>query len=126
MTSPKFDPEAERVYFIADGWATSGAICVLDLKTDEVKFFTDGDDFAVLTGASCQIQVLWAAKLRIVRIIFGWSLRRLNCWRISLNAVPPGSLGALDTTPTPRQTTKSVVREPPAVQPTARTNAHFP
>ncbi len=51
ITSPKFDPDATMVYFIADGWTTSGAIYVLDLKTREVKYFTDGNVFAVLHGA---------------------------------------------------------------------------
>jgi len=50
ITSPKFDPEGQRVYFIADAWATSGAIYVLDLGTREVKFLTDGNGFAVLHG----------------------------------------------------------------------------
>jgi len=51
IASPKFDPDAKRVYFIAGAWATSGAIYILDLETREVKFFTDGNVFAVLHGA---------------------------------------------------------------------------
>lgn len=48
ITSPKFDPEAQLVYFIAYAWHTSGAIYVLDLKSGDVKFFTDGNAFVVL------------------------------------------------------------------------------
>jgi hypothetical protein len=48
ITSTKFDPDAQLVYFIADAWATSGAIYVLDLKTRGVRYFTDGTVFAVL------------------------------------------------------------------------------
>jgi hypothetical protein len=51
ITSPKFDPDAKRIYFIADAWVTSGAIYVLDLESREVKFFTDGNIFVVLHGA---------------------------------------------------------------------------
>lgn len=50
ITNPKFDPEARRIFFIASAWTTSGAIYVLDLKTREVTFFTDGNGFVVLHG----------------------------------------------------------------------------
>jgi hypothetical protein len=48
ITSPKFDPDAQLVYFIAYAWHTSGAIYALDLKSGDVKFFTDGNIFVVL------------------------------------------------------------------------------
>jgi hypothetical protein len=50
ITSPRFDPDARLVYFIAAAWTTSGAIYVLDLKSREVKYFTDGNAFVVLHG----------------------------------------------------------------------------
>jgi hypothetical protein len=51
ISSPKFDPDGKRIYFIADAWVTSGAVYVLDLETREVKFFTPGNVFVVLHGA---------------------------------------------------------------------------
>jgi hypothetical protein len=48
ITSPKFDPDAQLVYFMADAWTTSGAIYVLDLHTREVKYLTPGNVIAVL------------------------------------------------------------------------------
>ena len=50
IISTQFDPDGERVYFIADAWVTSGAIFVLNPKTGEVSFFTDGNVFVVLHG----------------------------------------------------------------------------
>lgn len=46
------------IYFIADAWVTSGAIYVFELETGEVKFFTDGNAFAVLYGAPHRGQLL--------------------------------------------------------------------
>lgn len=48
IASPKFDPDTQLVYFIADAWTTSGAIYVLDLRTHDVKYLTPGNVFAVL------------------------------------------------------------------------------
>lgn len=50
VQSPKFDPDGNRVYFIADAWVTSGAIYALDLNTREVTFFTDGNVYVVVHG----------------------------------------------------------------------------
>ena len=50
ITSPKFDPDARLVYFIADASTTSGAIYVLDLETRGVKFLAAGNVLAVVHG----------------------------------------------------------------------------
>jgi hypothetical protein len=54
ILSPRFDLEARCIYFIADAWVTSGAIYILDLASRDVRYFTDGNAFAVLHGAPYQ------------------------------------------------------------------------
>jgi hypothetical protein len=48
IMAPHFNPEGTQVFFIADAWTTSGAIFVIDLKTSDVRFFTDGNHFAIV------------------------------------------------------------------------------
>jgi len=50
IESSEFDPNGNRVCFIADAWVTSGGIYALDLNTREVTFVTDGNLYVVLRG----------------------------------------------------------------------------
>ncbi len=38
FAKPQFSPDGERVYFMAETWATSAAVHVLDLATGQTKF----------------------------------------------------------------------------------------
>jgi len=58
IISPKFSPDSQHIYFIADAWTTSGAIYRLDLQSREVTYFTDGNVFVVLHGAPYRGHIL--------------------------------------------------------------------
>ena len=48
FSKPQFSPNGERVYFMAETWATSTAIHVLDLKTGQTRFLYAGLDVEVI------------------------------------------------------------------------------
>jgi hypothetical protein len=51
VVNPQFDPDGKLEYYLAHlGYATTAAICVLDLETKMVKEFTQGLSFVVLHG----------------------------------------------------------------------------
>jgi Tol biopolymer transport system component len=48
FSKPQFSPNGERVYFIAETWATSAAIHMLDLSTGKTSFLFPGLDVEVI------------------------------------------------------------------------------
>lgn len=48
LSSPAFSPDGRTVYFMAAGWATSGAVHALDLATGRSRFVAPGNELRVV------------------------------------------------------------------------------
>ena len=48
LCCPQFSADGERIYFLSAEWATSHALCVLDLSTRRAQFICDAIQFEVV------------------------------------------------------------------------------
>ena len=48
IQSPQFSPDGNRLYFLSAGWATSGAVHVIDLETKQTRLLSPGNTLHVI------------------------------------------------------------------------------
>ncbi|WP_420125923.1 TolB family protein [Longimicrobium sp.] len=48
LQSPAFSPDGQRIYFLSAGWATSGAVHVVDVATGAEQFLAPGNSLEVI------------------------------------------------------------------------------
>ena len=88
FSSPQFSPDAKRIYFMGEAWATSLPAFVLDLSTGRVEFLYNGRSIEVIRSG--RYAGFLIAEKQIPRVVAG---RVFRYWLLDPNGKDVGEIG---------------------------------